>query len=132
MTGYSSGLRRMMIEVLNRKEQTVGRFGIDSAGVEWESEGWLHADVTWAKGKQAMNAGALDVYGVILVRMNWTDAVNMRSRIVWRGQTYQILAESFHDDFHDNTIQFHAQLIINDKRTTVKNNETEASSNSAL
>lgn len=122
----------MMIEVLNRKEQTVGRFGIDSTGVEWKSNGWLHADVSWAKGKQAMNAGALDVYGVILVRMNWTDAVNMRSRIVWRGQTYQILAESFHDDFHDNTIQFHAQLIINDKRTTVKNNETEASNNSAL
>lgn len=122
----------MMIEVLNRKEQTVGRFGIDSAGVEWESEGWLHADVEWQRGKQAMNAGSLDVYGVIMVRMNWTDAVNMRSRIVWLGQTYQILAESFHDDFHDNTIQFHAQLIINDKRTTVKNNETEASSNSSL
>lgn len=131
MTGYSSGLRRQMIEILNRKEQTVGRFGIDSAGVEWQSEGWLHADVSWAKGKQAMNAGALDVYGVILVRMNWTDAVNMRSRIVWLGQTYQILAESFHDDFHDNTIQFHAQLIINDKRTTVKNNG-EASINSTL
>lgn len=133
MKGYSSGMRRGMVEILNRREQTVGKFGIDSAGIEWQSEGFVHADVTWAKGKSAMNAGALDAYAVVMIRMNWSDRVTMRSRIVWRGQTYQILPETFHDDFHSNTVQFHAQLVINEtKKTKIYEPTNQTGSNSAL
>ena len=64
---YSSGILRERVTILNRDEQTVGRFGIDSAGVEWSEAGTVWASVDWAKGKGAMNAGALDVYGVVIV-----------------------------------------------------------------
>ena len=61
-----------------------------------------------------MREGALDAYAVVLVRMRWTPDVNMRSRIVWQANTYQIIPETFHADKQANTIQFMAQLVIND------------------
>ena len=75
----------------------------------------MWASVDWAKGKGAMNAGALDVYGVVIVRMRWNSIVNERSRIVYDGKTYQIIGETFHAQRQANTIQFHAQQVINDK-----------------
>ena len=103
---------RYRIEVLNRKAQTVGAYGVDSAGIEWQSTGPYWASVEWAKGKSAMNVGALDAYEVVMVRMRWNCVVNMRSRIVFEGQTYQIIPETFHADKASNKIQFNAQLII--------------------
>lgn len=111
---YSTGLLRERVTVVNRTEQTVGAFGIDSAGVQWADGPTLWASVTWAKGKTALNAGALDAYAVVMVRMRWTTAINMRSRIRYEGQTYQILAETFHANRQDNTLQFHAQLVVNE------------------
>jgi SPP1 family predicted phage head-tail adaptor len=112
---YSSGILRERVTILNRDEQTVGRFGIDSAGVEWSDAGTVWASVDWAKGKGAMNAGALDVYGVVIVRMRWNTIVNERSRILYDNKTYQIIGETFHADRQENTIQFHAQQVVNDK-----------------
>lgn len=114
MTGYSSGLRKFRITILNRTEAVAGEFGLDSAGAEWVSDGDVWADVSWAKGKAAMNVGALDAYGVEMVRMNWNCAVNERSRIVWDGKTYQILPDTFHSDKQGNQIQFHMQQVVND------------------
>ena len=62
-----------------------------------------------------MNAGALDVYGVVMIRMRYNTIVNERSRILYEGKTYQIIGETFHADRQENTIQFHAQLIINNE-----------------
>jgi hypothetical protein len=59
-----------------------------------------------------MNVGALDVYGVIMVRMRWNSIVNDRSRVMYDGKTYQILGDTFHAQRQDNTIQFHAQLVV--------------------
>ena len=112
---YSSGILQDRVTIQNRDEQTVGRFGIDSAGVGWSNAGPVWAPVDWAKGKGAMNAGALDVYGVVIVRMRWNSIVNERSRIVYDGKTYQIIGETFHAQRQANTIQFHAQQVINDK-----------------
>ena len=112
--GYSAGLLRDRITILNRTEAKNGLYGIDSAGIEWESTGCVWASVEWVKGKRAMNAGALDVYATVMVRMRWTDQITMRSRIEHEGVTYQILGETFHADRRDNTIQFHAQAVIND------------------
>lgn len=113
--GYSTGLFRNRVTVLNRKEAERGKFGLDSAGIEFETAGVVWGDVTWAKGKQAMNAGALDVYGVIMVRMRWNTIVTDRSRIVYQGKTYQILGDTFHAQRQDNEIQFHAQLLVNNQ-----------------
>lgn len=110
---YTTGILKERVTVLNRATAEAGRFGLDSSGVEWEDDGTFWASVDWAKGKQAMNAGALDVYGVVLVRMRWNDVITLRSRITWQDNTYQILGDTFHADKQANTIQFHAQLLVN-------------------
>ena len=113
--GYSSGFLKHMITIQNRKAATMGKYGLDTSGAEFEDTVCLHANVDWQKGKSGMHEGALDSYGVVMVRMRWTNQANERSRIVWQGKTYQIIPETFHPDRQDNTIQFLAQVIINDK-----------------
>lgn len=113
-------MRKYRIIVLNRKAAKIGKYGVDSSGAEWEETTSLWADVGWARGKTALNAGAVDAYGVELVRMNWTNQINIRSRIVFRGQTYQIMPETFHPDKQANTLQFNMQLLINDDKNEFK------------
>lgn len=113
--GYSSGFLNKRILVQNRKAAVQSKFGIDSNGPEYEDIVCLHANVGWKKGLGGLHEGALDVYGVVEVRMRWTNQVNERSRIVYEDRTYQIIPETFHPDRQDNTIQFLAQVIINDK-----------------
>lgn len=112
---YTSGLLRHRVTILNRKEATDSKWGKDGSGVEWENVGTVWASVGWIKGMAAMNAGALDVYGVVMVRMRWNTLINERSRIQHDGKTYQILGETFHADRQENTIQFHAQQLVNEK-----------------
>ena len=112
---YTSGLLKYRVTVLNRTEAQQGKFGLDSAGVEFESAGTVWASVDFAKGKSALNAGALDAYAVKMVRMRWNSIVNERSRILYGGKTYQIVLETFNADRQENTIQFLMQQIINDK-----------------
>ena len=115
--GYSAGFLHEMIQVLNRKEAVPGDYGIDSGGIQWEEGPCLHANVDYAKGKAAMNAGALDVYAVKIVRMRYgaTAVINERSRIKYDGRVWQIIPEMFHPNHFDDTLQFHMQLIVNDK-----------------
>ena len=112
---YTSGLLKHRVTILNRTEAQQGKFGLDSAGVEFESAGMVWASVDFAKGKGAMNAGSLDVYGVVMIRMRYNTIVNERSRILYEGKTYQIIGETFHADRQGNTIQFICQQIVNDK-----------------
>lgn len=101
-----------IVTVQNRKAQTVGRFGIDSGGIGWQDTCKVHVAVDFVKGMRAMNVGAIDVYGVVMVRMRWTSKVNERSRIVYDGNIYKILPETFHADRQANTIQFNAQMMV--------------------
>ena len=110
---YQAGFRYEIIIPMNRKAATVGKYGVDSGGIKWEEGTPLHANVDYQRGKSAMNAGALDSYAVKIVRMNWTDKLNERSRVKYQGNVYQILPETFHEDFHEDTLQFNMQLIIN-------------------
>lgn len=112
MTGYDAGMRRHRVTVLNRTTATAGPYGSDSAGIQWEQAGEVWASVDWQKGKSAMREGSLDVYAVVIVRMNWNDFTTSRSRIVYEDQTYKILGDTFHSDHYSNTIQFHAQMVI--------------------
>ncbi len=113
--GYSSGFLKDIVIIFNRKKSVQGRMGLDSAGIEWENMGCVHANVDWQKGKSGMTAGALDAYGVKIVRMRWNSIITERSRIQWHGKTYQILSETFNPDHQGNTIQFLCQQIVNDK-----------------
>jgi len=113
--GYSAGFLHDVIQVLNRKEAKTSKFGIDGSGVEWEEGPCLHANVDYARGKAAMNAGALDAYAVKIVRMRWTDVFNERSRVKYLDKTYQIIPETWNANHRENTLQFLMQLIVNDK-----------------
>ena len=106
---------RDRVTILNRTAAQDGRFGLDSAGIEFEPAGKVWASVEWVKGKSALNAGALDAYAVKMVRMRWNTIVNERSRILYGGKTYQILPDTFNPDRQENTIQFLCQQVINDK-----------------
>lgn len=77
----------------------------------------MHANVGYQKGKSAMNAGALDAYAVKIVRMNYTSAINERSRIKYQGKIYQIMPETFNGNYRQNTLQFLMQLV-NEKEQT--------------
>lgn len=106
------------IMIQNRKEAGSNRFGKDADGAEWEDYGLVYANVDFARGKRALNAGAIDAYAVKIVRMRWHSIVNMRSRIVYNNQQYAIIPETFHADYRANRIQFNAQLLINETPTT--------------
>ena len=112
---YPAGFLENIIIPLNRKAATVGKYGVDSGGIQWEEGEPLHANVDYQRGKAAMNAGALDAYAVKIVRMNWTDKLNDRSRVKYDGKVYQILPETFNPHYRKNTIQFLMQLVVNDK-----------------
>jgi len=113
--GYSAGFLHDVIQVLNRKEAKTSKFGIDGGGVGWEEGPCLHANVDYARGKSAMNAGALDAYAVKIVRMRWTNVFNERSRIKYLDKTYQIIPETWNANRRENTLQFLMQLAVNDK-----------------
>lgn len=101
-----------MIQVLNRKAAQSSAYGLDGDGIEWEDGDILNANVSWAKGVRALNAGAIDAYAVKEVRMRWTNNITMRSRVRFKNNIYQIIPETFHDNFQDDTIQFNMQLVI--------------------
>jgi SPP1 family predicted phage head-tail adaptor len=129
---YPAGFREDFITPLNRKAATVGKYGVDSAGVTWEEGTPMHANVDYQKGKSAMNAGALDVYAVKIVRMNFTSTINERSRIKYNGKIYQIMPETFNGNYRKNTLQFLMQLVNEKEQQTPKSNEKEDSSNNQL
>ena len=129
---YPAGLREDFITPLNRKAATVGKYGVDSAGVTWEEGTTMRAFVDYQKGKSAMNAGALDAYAVKIVRMNFTSTINERSRIKYNGKIYQIMPETFNGNYRKNTLQFLMQLVNEKEQQNPKSNEKEDSSNNQL
>ena len=129
---YSAGFLHEIIIPLNRKAATVGKYGVDSAGVTWEEGTTMRAFVDYQKGKSAMNAGALDAYAVKIVRMNYTSAINERSRIKYDGKIYQIMPETFNGNYRQNTLQFLMQLVNEKEQQNPKSNEKEDSSNNQL
>ena len=129
---YPAGFRENFITPLNRKAATVGKYGVDSAGVTWEEGTPMHANVDYQRGKSAMNAGALDAYAVKIVRMNFTSTINERSRIKYNGKIYQIMPETFNGSYRKNTLQFLMQLVNENEQQNPKSNEKEDSSNNQL
>ncbi len=111
---YTSGMLRHRITIQNRADSTSNGFGRNDGGVIWSDTCTVWAAVDFVKGLRSMYEGALDVYGVVMVRCRFTEAINVRSRIVYEGQVYNILGDTLHIDYLTNTIQFNAQLVINE------------------
>ena len=108
---YDAGLLNYLITPVNRKAATMGKHGVDSAGVQWQEGSSLHAWVDYQRGKSAMNVGALDAYAVKIVRMNYTTQLNERSRIKYDGKLWQIMPGTFNANFRQNSLQFLMQQI---------------------
>ena len=106
---------RHRITILNRSDAPASKFGKDSLGTAWTNDGTVWASVDFVKGLRAMREGAIDVYGIVMVRCRYTDKITERSRLVSEGKTYQVLGETLHVDYQTNIVQFNAQIIINDK-----------------
>lgn len=116
--GYSTGMLKHRIRVLNRDEAVDSAFGLDAEGIEWRDDGCLWASVDFVRGKRAMNAGAVDVYGVVMVRCRWNTIINERSRIEYGGRIYNVLGETLHTDRQENIVQFQAQVVVDEVAMT--------------
>ena len=134
---YSSSMLRFLVDIYNRTEQTAGKFGIDGSGISWEKVAEnIHVNITWAKGATALRVGAIDAYTEIIVRMPYNTVVNMRSRIMWNGQLYQIKPNTFHPDYMEDKIQFNATLLVDEvedeETTTTDSGETTVTQEETL
>lgn len=101
---YSSGMLDSKVEIHNRATYTDGDFG--RVGGSYTKAAEMFANVTWTKGKKALNEGALEAYDYIMVRCRFTTTLTRESRLKYNGNMYQI--ESFHADKKANTIQITA------------------------
>ena len=113
-TGYASGMRRHRVTIVNRQAAEQSKFGLDGSGIRWNDGSTVWCAVDWTKGMRALNAGSVDAYAVKEFRMDYNEEVTMRSRVQWMGEVYQILPETFHVDKQANTIQFQAQVVVNE------------------
>ncbi|MBR1447970.1 MAG: phage head closure protein [Prevotella sp.] len=104
--GYTSGLLRSRVKILNKVDPSQLSFGETTSYAE-AAEVW--ADVTWSKGTKNLREGSVDAYDTVLIRMRWNSIVGRDSRLQHDGVTYQI--QSLHRDYHDNTIQITATEI---------------------
>jgi SPP1 family predicted phage head-tail adaptor len=103
--GYSSGILRERVTIKNKTGSAA--FG-DKTSYEEVATVW--ANVTWKKGQKSLNEGALDSVDTVLIRMRWNNIVTRDSLLLHNGTTYQI--QSFHADYHENTIQITATEIV--------------------
>ena len=112
---YTSGMLKHRITIQNCSDAATSEFGKNDGGVLWSDVCTIWAAVDFVKGIRSMYEGALDVYGMVMIRCRCNPHINVRSRIVYEGQTYTILGDTLHIDPQENIIQFNAQLLINDK-----------------
>lgn len=93
------------VEILRTVRKT-GTISKNSGSVEYETAGWVHADVQWKKGVRNLSQGAFDAQDTVMFRMRYNNIVKRDSFIRYEGVIYQI--ESYHSDYQDNTIQITA------------------------
>lgn len=101
--GYSSGMLKHRVEILNKKDPSELAFGETN---KYELEGCVWADITWKKGAKALREGSLDDFDTVMIRMRWNNIVTRESLLKHENTTY--LIQSLHADRQDNTIQITA------------------------
>lgn len=103
--GYSSGMLRHRVTILNKK--VANGFGDTT---EYEAVACVHAAVDFQKGMKRLAEGALDGTDYVVIRMRWNDVVKRDSQLECEGITYQIT--EFHADKYENIIQIKATEIV--------------------
>lgn len=105
--GYSSGMLRHRVRVLNKKDPDKLAFGETTA---YEEVACLWAAVDFQRGMKRLAEGALDGTDYVVIRMRWNPVVRRDSQLECEGVTYQIT--EFHADRQENIIQLKAQEIV--------------------
>lgn len=103
--GYPVSVRKHRVTILNK--QTSASFGDTTSYVQADT---VWAGVDWNRGVAAVREGALDKYGVIIIRMNYTPVATRDSRYQWKGRTFQV--QDFWADEFENKIQITATEIV--------------------
>ena len=107
--GYSTGMLKHRVEVLKLvKADSEYGAGTGAQTFEWVCCVW--ADVSWKKGVENLNEGALDGVDTVMFRMRWNGLVNRECFLRYEGVTYQIM--SFHADKMENTVQITAVEVV--------------------
>lgn len=101
--GYSTGLLKHRVAILNKKDANNIPFGEKA---EYEQVACVHADVTFSKGVKSLREGALDAYDTVLIRMRWNSIVTRESLLECEGVRYQV--QSLHADRMENIVQITA------------------------
>lgn len=92
MSMYSAGIRNERVSVLWPRGAVDGAYGRRSGGVVYDLKCTLWAAVDFVRGVKALQAGAVEVYDTLMVRMQWSGKVRRDSVIVWRGRAYLIMS----------------------------------------
>jgi head-tail adaptor len=103
--GYPANMRRYRVSILNK--QPAVNFGETTSYTVADT---VWAGVDWNRGIAAVREGALDKYGVVIIRMNYTPIATRDSRYLWKGRTFQVT--DFWADETENKIQITATEIV--------------------
>lgn len=107
---YDSGFLDERIQVLNPSAPTISEHGVKEKGVfHVDCTAW--ANVSYVKGKRALNNGSIEAYDVYIVRCRYNRHVQPYSHIKWRDKEFQIDGTPKGDQKTDET-QFNMIEIV--------------------
>lgn len=89
---YSAGFLNKRVTILSRTESKTGSFGLEGGTFIPVKTVW--AAIDWAKGKKALQEGAVDAYDTYMVRCRFHDCLTRECRLSFDNRIFQI--ESFH------------------------------------
>ena len=112
---YSSGMLNKRITIYRRKAAETGVFGIDSAGVKYETLCTVWAAEDFNRGTKSLREGAVEAYETVMFRLRYRSDVDRWCLIRYQGKWFQI--QSFNADYQSNQIQITAIEMINQNVT---------------
>lgn len=98
---FSRSFLKDRITIMNREASTDGAFGREAGKFVAVAHIW--ANVSFTKGKKAMQEGAIDAYDYYMVRCDWHSMLKEESHLYFNEHEYQI--ESFKADKKANEMQ---------------------------
>ena len=91
---YSAGFLNKRVTILTRSESSTGSFGRE--GGQFVPTKTIWANVDWARGKKALQEGAIDAYDTYMVRCRYHSILPRECRISFDSRVFQI--ETFNAD----------------------------------
>ena len=86
-----------------------GEFGRNSRRTEWEPIGTIWVNLKYTKGMNALTAGMIEAYDVVMIRCRFYPFITRDCRMTISGKTYEI--DTLNADREANTIQITAHEV---------------------